>query len=76
MSFMDVLELDCTTKHAKMLSIVPLIDGGGLFETGAGGSGSNYSFMGTNQMISVPYALYAWPNINAFCNNGTFCIFP
>jgi isocitrate dehydrogenase len=33
-----ILELGTS---AKMLSIVPLIEGGGLFETGAGGSAPN-----------------------------------
>jgi isocitrate dehydrogenase len=35
LTFVSILEVGTS---AKMLSIVPLMNGGGLFETGAGGS--------------------------------------
>src|SRR6202046_2341729 len=41
-SFTDLFPIMELVTSAKMLSIVPLLAGGGLFETGAGGSGPNH----------------------------------
>jgi isocitrate dehydrogenase len=49
-----ILELGTS---AKMLSIVPLMNGGGLFETGAGGSALN---MWSNSLKKDTYVGFSW----------------
>jgi isocitrate dehydrogenase len=53
-----ILELGTS---AKMLSIVPLLDGGGLFETGAGGSAPRHvqQFLGEGHL--------RWDSLGEFC---------
>ncbi|MCX2722117.1 NADP-dependent isocitrate dehydrogenase [Roseibium sp. DSM 29163] len=49
---------------AKMLSIVPLMNGGGLFETGAGGSAPKH----VQQLIEENYL--RWDSLGEFCALG------
>ena len=49
---------------AKMLSIVPLMNGGGLFETGAGGSAPKH----VQQMLSEGHL--RWDSLGEFCALG------
>ncbi|GIT22255.1 MAG: hypothetical protein CM1200mP40_19370 [Gammaproteobacteria bacterium] len=56
-----ILELGTS---AKMLSIVPLMNGGGLFETGAGGSAPN---MFSNSKKKITYVGIPWRIFSVGC---------